>query len=87
MKPAITIPPELAGKSHEEIAAALGVSRQYVHILMRKAAGKCLRCVNKATDGVLCHRCAEMRRKRVRKTKNHKPWEPGKPGRPPKGTK
>lgn len=83
MKPSKTIPPELMGKTHEEIAAALGVSRQYVHILMRKAAGFCLRCNNKPTNGVLCTRCAERRRKKVRASKGHKPWTPGKRGRPP----
>lgn len=87
MKESLTIPPELAAASPEEIATALGITRQYVTVLRRKLAGNCTRCGQPASAGLLCNYHADMRRKRVRKIKNHKPWEPGKPGRPPKGSR
>lgn len=82
-KEPITIPPELAHLSTQELADRLGCSRQYIGKLKRRMAGLCMQCTKPATVGALCKKHATKRRKLQRDKYQLKPWRPGKRGRPP----
>ena len=84
MKPPIQIPEHLKGQHPTVIAEALGITRQHVCKIIRRALGDCVNCGRPAGGAAECERCAKKRRKRVRKRTGSKPWQAGMRGRPPK---
>lgn len=69
----------------KELAASLGISKQRAWQILRSAEGKCTNCGSKRPpdDKVLCNKCRNNNRAKMRQLSGCKPWKEGGRGRPP----
>lgn len=59
------------------------LNKQRKYQAAHKAAGRCHRCSQPATEGLNCAKCAEASRQYNRKRYDCQPWQPGQGGRRP----